>query len=168
VYVELAPDEHVDEAVAVLGAANANAKIRTGGVTPDAFPDARDVVRFLRACQRHEVRFKATAGLHHPIRGEYHLTYAAESDSTTMFGYLNVMLAAALVLGGHDDGTVLSMLNERSADAFAISGDALQWQSVSIDRELLQRTRDRFIAGFGSCSFHEPLDELPASLARAA
>jgi hypothetical protein len=59
-------------------------------------------------------------------------------------------------------------LNERSADAFAISGDALQWQSVSIDRELLQRTRDRFIAGFGSCSFHEPLDELPASLARAA
>jgi hypothetical protein len=85
-----------------------------------------------------------------------------------MFGYLNVMLAAALVLGGHDDGKVLSMLNERSADAFAISGDALQWQSVSIDRELLQRTRDRFIAGFGSCSFHEPLDELPASLARAA
>jgi hypothetical protein len=167
-YVELVPDEHVDEAVAELSAANAYAKIRTGGVTPNAFPDARDVVRFLRACHRHDVRFKATAGLHHPIRGEYHLTYAPESDSTTMFGYLNVMLAAALVLAGHDDGTVLSMLDERSPEAFAISGDALQWQSVSIDRELLQQTRDRFIAGFGSCSFHEPLDELPASLARAA
>jgi hypothetical protein len=168
VYVEVTPDDGLDAAVASIGSAGARAKIRTGGVTPEAFPAATDIVRFLRACHRHGVPFKATAGLHHPVRGEYRLTYDARSDSAIMFGYVNVMLAAALVLDGRDDDTVLGVLTELSPGAFVVSGDALQWRESRFDRALLERTRARFMAGFGSCSFREPLDELPPSLAVAA
>jgi hypothetical protein len=168
VYVEVTPDDGLDGAVAAIGSAGARAKIRTGGVTPDAFPAATDIVRFLRTCHRHGVTFKATAGLHHPLRGEYRLTYDARSDSAIMFGYVNVMLAAALVLDGRDDDNVLAVLTERSPRAFAVNGDALHWRAATFDRALLERTRARFMTGFGSCSFREPLDELPPSLAAAA
>ena len=47
------------------------AKVRTGGVTPDAFPSARRrSARFIARCAELSVPFKATAGLHHPLRGE--------------------------------------------------------------------------------------------------
>jgi hypothetical protein len=54
--------------------AGAFAKARTGGVTPDLFPSPARLMDFLRAALDEEVRFKATAGLHHPLRGSYPLT----------------------------------------------------------------------------------------------
>jgi hypothetical protein len=66
------------------------AKIRTGGVTEDAFPGARDIVKFMSDCLERSIPFKATAGLHHLLRGEYPLTYESGSRTAPMFGYLNI------------------------------------------------------------------------------
>ena len=48
------------------------------------------------------VPFKATAGLHHPLRGSYPLTYAPVSARAPMYGFLNLFLAAAFVAQRHE------------------------------------------------------------------
>lgn len=151
-------------AVAQTGAA---AKIRTGGTVAEAFPSPQSVLRFLRTCRAVGVRFKATAGLHHPLRGEYALTYEAGAVRGTMYGYLNVFVAAALVWSGCDDETVLAVLEERDPAAFAPDESGLAWRQVHLATSLLHEVRARFIAGFGSCSFREPLDEAPRALVAA-
>src|SRR5262249_24710967 len=85
----------------------ATAKIRMGGVTPDAFPAASAVIRFIRRCIEAKVLFKATAGLHHPLRAEYNLTSEPGSPRGKMFGFLNVFLASAFMRAGMDDREAL-------------------------------------------------------------
>lgn len=140
--------------------AGASAKMRTGGLSADAFPEPAWVLAFLRACWRAGVRFKATAGLHHAVRGRYALTYEPGSDTGLMYGFLNVAVAAALVWRGLDDATVLAALDERSADAFAFSEQGLDWRGVHLSTADLNAVRTNFLAGLGSCSFREPLTEL--------
>jgi hypothetical protein len=167
VFVELTPDDHLEAMVSAVARAGAAAKLRTGGVTPGAFPAPESVLRFMRTCARAGVPMKATAGLHHPVRGEYALTYAPDSVRGTMFGYLNVLLAAALVMMGRDDSTVLAVLREESPEAFRADGASLAWRNEHIGPELLETLRATFITGFGSCSFREPLDEMPGALTTA-
>lgn len=62
------------EAIRSIAEAGACAKLRTGGVTDDAIPGASSVAAFLVCCVQRGLCFKATAGLHHAIRGEYRLT----------------------------------------------------------------------------------------------
>src|ERR1043166_3298673 len=78
-YFEVPPDEDLPEMIATLALRGQRAKIRTGGVTPDAFPTARQIIRFVRTCLAANIRFKATAGLHHPIRCFRPLTYKRDS-----------------------------------------------------------------------------------------
>ncbi len=86
------------------------AKARTGGVTSDAFPKAVDVARFMIRCRDAGVAFKLTAGLHHPIRGEYRLTYEDDAPCGAMFGYLNMFVGAALAWNGADESAVRAAL----------------------------------------------------------
>jgi hypothetical protein len=144
-------------AVERVGAA---AKIRTGGVTADAFPASRDVLSFLRACRTAGIRFKATAGLHHAVRGEYRLTYEPAAPAGTMFGFLNVAMAAAFHWFDHDDATVLAVLEERAPDAFKFTDAGATWRTKRLSRDQLREVRREFFAGFGSCSFAEPMTEV--------
>ena len=75
--------------LASIKAAGRGAKIRTGGVTGDAFPPAADIARFLAGCHGAGVVCKATAGLHHPLRAEYRLTDESDSPSGPMFGWVS-------------------------------------------------------------------------------
>ena len=146
--------------VAVLKFRGASAKFRTGGVTPDAFPDPDDLLRALDAVLRAAVPFKCTAGLHHPLRGRYRLSYAPESDTAMMYGYLNVMLAAAALHQGCGMDAARAILLETDPAAFSVGEEAVAWQEVSFDRDLMRALRRRGMRSFGSCSFREPLDEL--------
>lgn len=154
VTVDVAP---LVEAIAKVGA---RVKVRTGGVTPEAFPAARAVIDFMVACKREGVPFKATAGLHHPIRGEYRLTYESGGPTGTMYGYVNVFLAAALVYAGESDDTATAVLEESDVSGFTFQDDAIQWRDKRVGVEQILASRSEFAISFGSCSFREPVDEI--------
>ena len=166
VFVELALDDALDECLDAVRASGASAKLRTGGVIPDAFPRPDDVIRFVRGCHRRGLAFKATAGLHHPVRGSYPLTYATGSARGVMYGYLNLLLAAAVIAGGGDDATARRALLASDVGALRVSDGGLAWEGAELTVAGVDAVR-RFLRGFGSCSFREPVDEL-ASLALAA
>jgi hypothetical protein len=154
------PSALVDD-VARLGAgAPVRAKIRTGGVVADAIPPAEEIVTFLRACARAAVPFKATAGLHHPIRGSYRLTYAPDSPTATMYGFLNVFVAATFVRIGVPAADAVSMLEETAAEAFVFDADGVTWRSRRATTPAIRAARANYALSFGSCSFREPVDEL--------
>lgn len=160
VFAELPIRDDPTPLVDALKRAGINAKIRTGGVTPDAFPAPEHVIRFMRCCIDADVVFKATAGLHHPIRAEYRLTYAPDAPVGMMYGYLNVFVAAALIANGAGDVDAQRALEERDAAAFEISEHAIAWRGSRLDESVLSRARHRVITSFGSCSFREPVDDL--------
>jgi hypothetical protein len=158
-YIEIPLHQDPTSLVAALALRGGRAKARTGGVTADAFPAPADLLRFLRACTGADVPFKATAGLHHPLRGEYRLTYAPGSPAGTMFGFLNLFLAAAFLRQGLADADVLRLLEERDPQAFRVGPDLIEWRGHQLTRAAIEAARARSILSFGSCSFTEPVDE---------
>ena len=159
-YVEVGVRDDPAPMIAAIGRNRLRAKIRTGGTTLGAFPTPSDVVRFITACIRAGVPFKATAGLHHILRGEYPLTYESNSPRATMHGFLNVFLAAALIRDGGDARDAEALLVERDTAAFAFSAEGIRWHASKFLTPRLAQLRDRVACSFGSCSFAEPVDEL--------
>ena len=166
-YFEIPIQGDISPLVKALAVVGSRAKIRTGGVTPEAFPRAEQIIGFITACRREGVPFKATAGLHHPIRGSYRLTYEPDSPTGKMYGFLNMFLAAALVYAGESEETALAALEEDDPSKFSFGADAIVWRGKRIDAEQIRASRAEFAISFGSCSFREPVDELE-SLTRAA
>jgi len=132
--------------IPVIQAAGARAKIRTGGVTPDAFPSSQFIARFIETCARHNTPFKATAGLHHPLRCYRPLTYSAGGPSGWMYGFLNLFTAAALARKGISP--IEPVLLEERFDDHGLTG------------EDFAAARLGFAISFGSCSFEEPVADL--------
>lgn len=155
----------LDALLGALRATGAFAKIRMGGVVADAFPAAADVARFLAACARAGTAFKATAGLHHPVRGAYRLTYAPDSVTGTMYGYVNLFVAAARAREGASEAELVRLLEARASAPLAMRDAALEWDGVVASAAALAATRESFALAFGSCSFREPLDDLETLLA---
>ena len=160
-YIEIPVSGDPAPLAAAVGRAGGRLKVRTGGVTADAFPSATDLARFLRAAVQAGVPFKATAGLHHPLRAEYRLTYEPGSACGTMFGFLNLFLATAFVSAGMDDAAAVErLLEERDRPALRFDAGGVEWRGRRIDLETLRRTRESGIISFGSCSFTEPIADL--------
>lgn len=132
------------------------AKIRTGGLTEDAFPTSQRIASFMRACKAQGVAFKATAGLHHPLRCVHSLTYEPNAPTGLMHGFVNVFLAAAML--DHAE----AILEEMDANAFAFDEDFASWREHRVSTEALEQLRDHFAISFGSCSFEEPIEDLRA------
>ncbi len=143
---------------------SSRAKIRTGGLTPEAIPRSQSIVDFMDACRAEAVPFKATAGLHHAIRGEYKLTYETGSPVGRMHGFLNVFIAAALLATGENDDVGLAALEETNPAAFEFHEDYLVWNGKRVTAGQLATVRANNAISFGSCSFREPIDELAALL----
>lgn len=159
VYFELPIEQDPSDLLATVARVGARAKVRTGGVTPQAFPSTTSLTRFIHACVRAKVPFKATAGLHHALRAEYRLTYEEDSGTGVMFGFLNLFLATALVRNGMGERETCGILEESSPAAFRVDDDAISWRDQLLDRHALGRSRESMVS-FGSCSFTEPIAEL--------
>jgi hypothetical protein len=108
------------------------------------------------------VPFKATAGLHHPFRGSYPLTYDPGSEAAEMFGYLNVFAAAAFAARGLPVAALAKLLVEGGSGALEFSTGGAQWRGFLVTTEDLRRSRANAAISFGSCSFTEPLTDLAA------
>ncbi len=162
VYVEISVADDPATLIQAIAAAHLRAKIRTGGLTAEAFPGPAAVLRFLAECVQRQVPFKATAGLHHPLRGEYALTYAPDAPRGTMYGFLNVFLAATLLHAGHQPADLEPLLEERDPAAIVADADGISWRGFHVSAAQVAQARARFAGSFGSCSFEEPVQDLAA------
>jgi hypothetical protein len=161
-YVEIPIIEDPAPLLSHLVRLGVRAKVRTGGVTQGLFPLAADLVRFLERCHQLRLAFKATAGLHHPLAGEYRLTYAPGSPRGRMFGFLTLFAAAAAVREGWPADQIVAVLQEDSRQAFRFDGAGLHWDGRVLSPEALGALRATSAIAFGSCSFAEPLTDLRA------
>jgi hypothetical protein len=159
-YVELPTTADLAPLLKAVSDRGARAKVRTGGVTPRAIPPPDSVARFLVACAESGVAFKATAGLHHPVRSLRPLTYAPNGPRAVMHGFLNVFAAGALAREGGSPADVEEVLREEDPEAFVFHDDGLTAGSRRFTTASLVAARSGFALAFGSCSFAEPVSAL--------
>ncbi len=148
------------DCIAAIAECGGAAKIRTGGETADKIPDPVHVVEFMKLCADAKVPFKATAGLHHPLRSVHRLTYQPDSASALMHGFLNVFLAAAFLRQGMEPRFAVELLNEQSAETIRFEADGIMWREHRLTTNEIASARQGFSISFGSCSFTEPIDDL--------
>lgn len=162
VFVEIPCEPDPSPLVRAIAAARLRAKIRTGGITPDAFPPAGRVARFVRACYAAGVAFKATAGLHHPLRAEQALTYEPDAERGVMHGFLNVLLTAAFCYNGLTAGDAERLMELGGAGDLRFDDDGVAWEQYRVSTAEIETARRRLAISFGSCSFEEPVGDLEA------
>jgi hypothetical protein len=143
-----------------LQRSGARAKIRTGGLVPGAIPSTRDLATFLINAAKAGIAFKATAGLHHPLRCLKPLTYDSNAPSAEMHGFLNLLVACALALSGASIEVLCEVLADQNPASFEFSDTEVRWKQHSFSNLQLQDVRERSLLSFGSCSFAEPVNEL--------
>jgi hypothetical protein len=146
------PDEWLATLAAARASAPANltigAKVRCGGAAAGATPSIDDLAAFIAAAHAHDVPWKATAGLHHPVRRH------------GVHGFLNVLVAGiALHAGAIEPARVADVLAEIDPTAFVLDPAHLAWRNVRLDAEQVAAGRERCVA-LGSCSFDEPVNDL--------
>jgi hypothetical protein len=163
VYFEIPISVDPAERVAAVAEAGGRAKVRTGGVREDMFPSVPDLARFLHVCASRDVPFKATAGLHHAVRGARAITAEAHAAPVTMHGFVNLFVAASLASEQRVDPEVLEeVLGEEDAAAFRFDAAGVSVRGRRLDCDSLVRARRRFALSYGSCSVDEPIAELTA------
>ena len=142
VFVELPRDARRPEIVEALSNSDFMAKLRTGGVRADLYPDEKELASAVASLAAEGVPFKATAGLHHAVRN---------TDPDTGFeqhGFLNLLVATEAALDGADEARLVTLLADRDAARVA---DRV--------RALTPEVRNAF-RSFGTCSVAEPVEEL--------
>jgi hypothetical protein len=182
-FFEIPMNESLSAYLDVLQPLRAFAKIRTGGITEAAFPSVAQLAQCLLTFARVQVPFKATAGLHHPLPGRHPMTYAPDSPSTVMQGFLNLAIAAALAYTQRVTlEEILQLLQEshvvgmsqadkaahqpgkhyRHPAGFQMQMNGIAWGDHYLTLEELIASRNHGFRSFGSCSFTEPIADLKA------
>ena len=161
-YFEIPVCGDASAALEAIAASGARAKLRMGGVTAEAFPGTQEVAGMLWALAARRIPFKATAGLHHPIRSRHALTAELDGAVGMMHGFVNLCCAAALLHFGGEAGEAQQILEEEDPFAWQVTQDAIGWRTHHWSAEQLRAVRRKFLISFGSCSFVEPMRDLEA------
>lgn len=162
-YVEIPTGDDPASLLASLGATGQHGKVRAGGVTSDRFPSTAELGRLLARAVRAGVALKATAGLHHAIRGSYKLTYEPGSTTGVMHGFINLLLASTLLLAGRiDEDLADACLDDDRPEAFKLSGRAGSWLNGVVTYSEIAHARESLLRSVGTCSFDEPVAEIDA------
>ena len=141
IYVETPIDDALEDRLDDLARQGLRAKVRCGGTD---VPSDAELARFVRSCRERGLVFKATAGLHHAVRGNGE------------HGFLNLLAAAMF------DGDEEAALAETERDAFGLDAAAFTWRDRSASGDDVARARRGLFHSIGSCSFFEPVEELEA------
>lgn len=158
-YLEIPLGADAGPAVAAIAAARgrgsaAHAKIRCGGVVPEAVPSVETVAEVLLLLAAHAVPVKATAGLHHPVRTD------DPGLGVEVHGFVNLAVADELARSGAPREEIVGALSERDPAAFRFGAVGLTWGDKVISARELQAARSHGLHGFGSCSIEEPIEDL--------
>ena len=160
-YYEIPLGGNIGELIATLAIKNQRAKIRMGGITEDTFPKTGQIIRFIRTCLAANLPFKATAGLHHPIRSVKPLTYEKDALEGVMNGFLNVFLTVAFLKMAYKQRLVKELLQDEWEGNFIFDNSGVLWrQEYFLSVSQLAELRRENIISFGSCSFEEPIADL--------
>lgn len=139
-----------------LARSKLGAKVRCGGPSAGDFPSAGELARFVCEATKHSLAWKATAGLHHPIR------HADAATGYTMHGFLNVLCAAVFASMGAGADALSGVLEEEDPAAFALDAGGLRVRDRHARAEDIANARRHHFVAYGSCSFDEPTRELTA------
>jgi hypothetical protein len=130
------------------------AKLRCGGTTVDSFPSPHEVAEFIIVSTNQRIPFKATAGLHQPIR---HFDPAL---GTERHGFVNILMAAAIAEAGSDSETIEKIVADTDPDSFSLTATFASWKGHEIPGSALRRARRSGFVAYGSCDFDEPIEAL--------
>ncbi|HKA67573.1 MAG TPA: hypothetical protein VKG85_00500 [Actinomycetes bacterium] len=146
IFIELPREHGWRDALGLIAARGAGAKLRTGGLIADAFPTEFEVAEFIRACVTEGAPFKCTAGLHNAVR---------HRDLKTGFehhGFLNLVLATVVAVTDGRIDELVDVLGEQDPNELVAA-------TGRVDQATAELARRQF-SGYGSCSFDEPIDDL--------
>jgi len=129
-------------------------KIRCGGTDASLFPTPETVAEFILLATNARLPYKATAGLHQPIRH-----YDADLG-VWRHGFVNLLVAAAAADAGHPLETLTDILADADPAAFNVSTAFVVWRGLSIPGPAIRRVRTHGFVAYGSCDFFEPVDAL--------
>ena len=132
--------------LAIAGDRGYRVKLRTGGVSAEAFPDEATLAGCLAAIAERRVPFKCTAGLHHAVR------HTAADTGFEHHGFLNVLLATWAAAEGASARDVTELLAERDPAAVAARVSLLDEYAADDVRGLF--------TSFGTCSVQDPVGDL--------
>lgn len=132
-------------------------KLRTGGTEATSVPTSELVASAIVACRTRGAVWKATAGLHHPLR------HFDPGLGAMTHGFLNLFVAAVL---GHvhelDVRQTAEILDDDDPAEFRFTDEHLGWRHLTATTSQIEAARERGLRSFGSCSFDEPRDDLRA------
>ena len=121
-------------------------KLRTGGVTKEAFPGEQVLAGCLAAVADRRIPFKCTAGLHHAVR------HTEQATGFEQHGFLNVLLAVGAAAADASVGEITAILAQRDPGWIAAAVRALDPEAAAEIRWLF--------TSFGTCSIDEPVADL--------
>jgi hypothetical protein len=130
-------------------------KLRCGGERPLHVPSSDIVASALSHVIRTKIPFKATAGLHHPMR------HYANDFGGMMHGFINVF-AAGVIGKKHklSQKQLIDIIGDEIASNFKLTETNFSWRDLSIRVGDLEQSRHIQFISYGSCSFDEPREDL--------
>lgn len=141
----------------LTGMSGIGLKLRTGGVTAEAFPGEAQIAFFLDRCRSANLPWKATAGLHHPRR------HWDASVNLWHHGFLNVFGAGLLARTNPlTEADLVEILADREGTHFRFEPERFAWKGWSCSTAQITEYRASGATTFGSCSFTEPCEDLIA------
>lgn len=133
-------------AVGAVAGIGARVKLRCGGERPEDFPSPEQVALVIAACREAGCVFKATAGLHHPVR------------SGATHGFLNLLAAAVFTDARQSE--LERILSVEDPTAFDVGEERLALGALEASADRIASARKELFAGYGSCSWREPIHDL--------